>query len=356
MFTIVLTCALLASPTSAAIARNRAESQEPPELGAVHFGRDLELASSVAQREKKPVFLLFQEIPGCATCRGFGAGPLSHPLIVEAIESEFVPVAIYNNRDGRDKAVLERFSEPAWNNPVVRFLDADGRDLLPRAEGVWSEGAIAARMIAALAKGSRGVPDWLALAAEETEDSPLEDVVFAMHCYWEGQGRLGGVSGVAHVEPGFIGGEEVVRVMFRPRRIAFADLVREAARLDCALSVYASSDDERRAAAAIVGDRAKRLAQPMRKADASEYLYHLQHSHLCFAPLTELQATRVNSDLARGKEPAHWMSPRQRAIAARIAETLRTHPNALDGLQRPARTSELSSYAAELEARLERAH
>jgi hypothetical protein len=320
----------------------------------VRFGRDYDQGLELARREKKPLFLLFQEIPGCATCRGFGAGPLSHPLLVEAIETAFVPVAIQNNRDGTDKAVLERFGEPAWNNPVVRFLDADGKDLIPRVEGAWSAGAVSARMIAALERSGAPVPDWLRLASEETEDSPLEHATFAMHCYWEGQGKLGALSGVVAVEPGFVDHQEVVRVAYRPRRLAYADLVRKAARLDCALAVYAGSASELEVARAVVGDRAKPLARPMRKADESDLLYHLQRSSLRFAPLTELQATRVNADLAQAKDPAHWLSPRQRSLARRIEEALREEPDRLDAMRRPARTSELARYTADLEMRLGR--
>ena len=65
------------------------------------------------------------------------AGDAPNPLLVEAVETEFVPVAVFNNRGGRDRQVLQRFGEPAWNNPVVRFVDAEGRDLIERADGVW---------------------------------------------------------------------------------------------------------------------------------------------------------------------------------------------------------------------------
>jgi len=35
---------------------------------------------------------------------------LSHPLIVEAIEDEFVPIVVYNNQaSGRDAKLLNRF-------------------------------------------------------------------------------------------------------------------------------------------------------------------------------------------------------------------------------------------------------
>ena len=253
-----------------------------------------------------------------------------------------------------DKLVLERFGEPAWNNPVVRILDSDGQDVLPRAEGQWTEGAVSARMVAALGKRAAPVPDWLALVSEETEESTTEQATFAMHCYWEGQGRLGSLSGVQGVEPGFVGGEEVVRVTFRSRRIAYADLVRKAERLDCALSVYTHSDAQLREARALVGERAKPIGPPIRAAETSDYLYHLQHSSLRFAPLTELQATRVNADLAQGRDPSHWMSPRQRLLAQRIDGALRADPGLLDGMRRPSRASALPSYAADLDARLSR--
>ena len=102
-----------------------------PELGRVAWQRNLDGGLEQARAADKPLFLLFQEVPGCHTCVSFGEQVLSHPLLVEAIESEFVPVAIYNNRGGHDREVLGRFDEPAWNNPVVRLLGPDGRDLVP---------------------------------------------------------------------------------------------------------------------------------------------------------------------------------------------------------------------------------
>ena len=48
-----------------------------------------------------------------------------------------MPVAIRNNTKGdREAAIRERFDEPAWNNPVIRFLDRSGRDILPRKDRV----------------------------------------------------------------------------------------------------------------------------------------------------------------------------------------------------------------------------
>jgi len=100
------------------------------ELGQIRWGRDLDAAKAASKKSGKPVLVLFQEVPGCLTCQNFGRVVLRHPLLVEAAESAFEPVLVYNNRKGWDADVLRSFNEPSWNNPVVRYLDSDGRDLV----------------------------------------------------------------------------------------------------------------------------------------------------------------------------------------------------------------------------------
>lgn len=84
-----------------------AQTHQPEELGKVQWLRDYDKALAIAKQQGKAVFILFQEVPGCATCRNYGHHVLSHPLIVEAIESEFVPLAIFNNKGGDDAAILK---------------------------------------------------------------------------------------------------------------------------------------------------------------------------------------------------------------------------------------------------------
>jgi hypothetical protein len=64
---------------------------QPIEAGKVNWGRDLDAALASSQQTGKPLFALFQEIPGCAGCQQFGRNVLSNPLLVEAIESELTP-------------------------------------------------------------------------------------------------------------------------------------------------------------------------------------------------------------------------------------------------------------------------
>ena len=92
---------------------------------------------------------------------------LTQPQLVRAIEEEFIPVLVYNNRSsGMDRELLKRYREPAWNFQVIRFLDADGRDIIPRKDRVWTTRGVAQRMVKALEVLKHPVPDYLEELAE----------------------------------------------------------------------------------------------------------------------------------------------------------------------------------------------
>ena len=157
---MILTVLLLATQGVAA-------ADNPIEVGAVHWGRDLDQALKTSAATGRPVFVLFQEVPGCSGCQDFGRTVLTNPRIVEAVETEFLPVLVYNNRGSEDRKLLQRFGEPAWNYQVVRFLDAEGRDIIPRKDRVWTVRELAARMIATLQATDRPVPSYLMALAEQ---------------------------------------------------------------------------------------------------------------------------------------------------------------------------------------------
>ncbi|MEZ4654341.1 MAG: VPGUxxT family thioredoxin-like (seleno)protein, type 2 [Candidatus Eisenbacteria bacterium] len=283
------------------------------ELGQVQWGRDMAAAQGESRSTRRPLFVLFQEVPGCATCQGFGNGPLSHPLLVEAIETEFHPVLVYNNRGGPDQAVREAYSEPAWNNPVVRFLDASGGDVVPRRDGVWSTADVAARMIEALTAAHRTVPPYLRLVAEEERRVATESATFAMSCYWEGAAKLGGIPGVRSVRAGFLDGHEVVETTFDPRVIDFGSLVRQAKERGQAGVVFVEGRAQLESARKIVGTAAREKGGEVRTASETDQLYYLRHSKFNGLPLTSLQQVRVNAAMGDGTDPTRWLSPRQRA-------------------------------------------
>lgn len=66
-----------------------------------------------------------------------------------------MPLCIYNNKKGADAKTLAMFTESAWNNPVVRFIGADGKDLIERKEGIYDTAGLLERMNAALAKAPK---------------------------------------------------------------------------------------------------------------------------------------------------------------------------------------------------------
>jgi hypothetical protein len=134
----------------------------PIEVGDVRWGRDFDAALEKSAKTGKPLLVLFQEVPGCSGVQKFGREVLTNPLLVKAIENEFIPVLVYNNRKGGlDQKLLKRFHEPAWNYQVIRFLNADGFDVIPRKDRVWTTSGVASRMIEALMAANRPVPEYL---------------------------------------------------------------------------------------------------------------------------------------------------------------------------------------------------
>ncbi len=210
-------------------APNTPKATQPIETGTVQWTRRLDDAVTTAASTGRPVFALFQEVPGCAGCQQFGADVLSDPFVVEVIETLFVPLLIHNNAAGHDAEVLARYDEPAWNYQVVRFLDAGGDDLIPRRDRVWTTGPLLTRMVAALRAGGHEVPAFLGLAEQEHADRLLETQI-AQACFWVGEREIGAIDGVVTTEAGFLDGHEVTRVRFDPDVVSLDELLHEAGR------------------------------------------------------------------------------------------------------------------------------
>ncbi|MEM1059237.1 MAG: thioredoxin family protein [Verrucomicrobiota bacterium] len=335
-----LLLALALSVASAGAAETR-----HPELGTVKWGRDYDAALAAAQKQDKPVFLLFQEVPGCAGCQQFGAQVLSDPALVKQIEEQFVPVAIFNNQGGRDREILRRYQEPSWNFQVVRFVDATGRDLIPRRDRVWTVSGIAGRMARALEAAGKPVPpelrrlagsgrtsartpsaSWVRTAgpAPAPAETPAttKTAAFAMYCFWDGEARLGRLDGVVTTEAGWLEGREVVKLSYDPARLDWSDLVRAAEKVRCADRVYAPGPAELAAARELSPRRTALFpAAGYRKAKESDQRRVLRASPLRALELTPEQATKVNAALRFGgwTEVQKWLTPEQVARARELA-------------------------------------
>ncbi len=281
---VLLFCGVIATAQHKTNPNNQSE-----ELGKVTWHRDYDEALERAKAEDKDVLILFQEVPGCSTCRNYGHNVLSHPLMVEAIENVFVPLAIYNNKGGKDKQILQLYNEPSWNNPVVRLVNAKGDNVVERISGNYSAKALYYAMEDALKKANKPVPEYMKLlGAELSATKHTEETYFEMYCFWTGEKHLGNANGVLATEAGFMGGHEVVKVKFDPNIIDKKQLTTHAKKANF-----------------------NPIAKSAYRTASNDVKYYLKRSNYKFLPLTELQKTKINSALGRGINPNKYLSPKQ---------------------------------------------
>lgn len=295
----------------------------PVEIGLVRWQRDFPGALATSGQTGKPILLLFQEVPGCIGCQTFGAEVLSHPLLVEAIEDNFIPVLVYNNRSsGMDRELLERFAEPSWNFQVMRFLNGQGEDIIPRKDQVWTVAETAVRMVMSLEASNRPVPRYLHnLVLEEDRDNHRL-LPFAMFCFWTGEYTFGGIDGVVGTEAGFYQGREVTLVRYHHQRLSQDELIRQAAQQQCATMVYGLPGEEFDAHG--LGWEVWQEHHYTRAPDEDQKK-QLQtlFSTSDLAGLTPMQLTKLNA-LLPGDRPAAFdlLSPRQRRNLGLVEERL----------------------------------
>jgi hypothetical protein len=200
--------------------------REHRELGEVAWLRDYDRGLALAAEQGKPVFLLFQEVPGCSTCVRFGQDVLTHPLMVELIADRFVPVAIFNNRPGADAEILRRYDEPSWNNPVARFLGPDEVELLPKLADRYDALGLHEKIIAVLEMIGDDVPGYFRLLGRDllVEYGLSKCITYTTPCFWSGETSLAQHPAIITTDAGWVDGEEVVRVHFDPREVSRPDL------------------------------------------------------------------------------------------------------------------------------------
>lgn len=267
-------------------------NDQPDELGKVSWYRDYDEAQVLAKSQNKKILIFFQEVPGCSTSTGYGNDVLRHPLMIEAIEDEFIPVVVYNNQDGKDKITLEKFKEPSWNNPVVRIVDVNGKDVVKRVANDYTPIGLYNAMQAALKVSKKSVPEYMNLLGTElagANTGRAKDAYFKMYCFWTGEKHLGTADGILATEPGFMSGHEVVKVTYDERITNAIELAEHA---------------KGASITPIAEDHSYRIA-------ANDQKYTLKHTNYKYLPLTSLQQTKINSALANRQNAEKYLSPKQ---------------------------------------------
>lgn len=297
--------------------------EQVEELGVVRWIRDFEDGQRISKKSGKPMLVLFTEVPGCSTVKGFGNGALSDPFIAEAIEEHFVPVAIYNNVSGEDREVLESFDEPTWNNPIVRIITHDRKPLAERFSGPYDRAGILQTMTSALTTAKTPIPTWMSLLEDEARAARGEtaQATFHMYCFWSGEAKLGDIDGVVSSKTGFKGGKEVVQVTYDPSKTSYGELLEEARARGAADGVFATTPREAQVASAHFGEKVTRVDAKDSgiRGSSKDDKYQLKHHTLKHVPMTPIQASRVNSALGKRANPSTYLSPRQLELARRIS-------------------------------------
>ena len=265
------------------------------ELGKVKWMRSYEEAIEASKKFKKPILILFQEVPGCATCKDYGKNALSNDFIVAAIENEFIPLCIFNNKGGEDGKILAKYGEPTWNNPVVRIVNEKGIDIVDRLSSNYSVDGLASLMTLALRDKT---PEYLRVFMDglQLERGEFEEAIFSMYCFWSGEVKLGQIEGVLQTEAGFMNREEVVRVRYDKERISLRELSERAKENACLWNAYTDREEDH---------KYLKAAREVRKMSNfrldKEDKYYLRQTEFFNRSMTPVQATKANALLGQGK-------------------------------------------------------
>lgn len=279
----------------------------PVELGQVHWLRDYDDAISKSKSTGKPIFLLFQEVPGCSNCTTFGHHVLSHPFVVEMIETYYVPLAIFNNKGGKDKKILQQFKEPSWNNPVVRVINEHGQDIVPRLANNFSREGVVDRINQSMTVSNQITPKYFDIWTEEVAGaSNSQEAYLSMYCFWTGEKEIAQIPGVLSTEPGFMHGKEVVKVSFDKATTDLKKVIKEAKKSSCADEVFVADKELLNLADRTTGKY--RVDKDVK--------YYMAQTEYRTIPMTQLQASRVNALIGQRKSPNELLSPRQLVLLA----------------------------------------
>ena len=109
-------------------------------------------------------------------------------------------------------------------------------------------------------------------------------------------------------------GREVVEVHYDPSIITFQNLLKTAKDKGAASSVF-SDDDKDVSIAKMTGTSVQGLGKFK---DDREPKYYTSRTLYQFLPMTEVQASRVNSAIGKNQDPKEFLSPRQINILKEI--------------------------------------
>lgn len=325
------------------------------EWGRVKFlfdGNSFEQAKELCKQTQKPVLILFHD--GCKEAIEFGQQTLSHPLIVEAIETHFLPVVINSNAASgslEESKVAARYCSHR-SSTMVRVVNEKGKDIVVQIEDDRCNiPNLCAIMIKALERKEIKVPTYLKLLRKESQalnpkgkghtTAPLE-VVLATKSVARAELDYADVEGVIATVLGRIGSFDVIKITYDGTGTAqsFEGIIRHAMFHHDLLRIYCVDEEQVEAARAEVTKfEAKTHIKIVTIPSTGEK--HIKKAHnpklfldRCewkFLPLTPFQATLCNLALSSGRLDiaTSMLSPRQTAVLEAL-EFKRVRRSAID--------------------------
>lgn len=295
-----------------------AQKSTGDEFANISWDFEFDNASEFAGRKGYPMLVLLVELPASPASVQFGQEVLSHPLIHDAIESQFVHVAVFNGLDENAERTRKLLGERRFGDSVIHLITPDHKPLVKRLANNRTVAGLAGAMVTALEKSKRSVPLFLQLLAEETGARTCETrrATFQTHCFWEGESALGRVPGVLSTTPGFIQSKEVVEVEYDPGAISLEGLYSIAKSKDVATGIVARNESEAFIAGKLFGENVL-LTDEATRPDA-EPKYYLAKTLYRHVPMTSLQASRINAAIHRKEDPSAFLSRRQKGFLSAI--------------------------------------
>eukprot|EP00816_Leptocylindrus_hargravesii_P011769 CAMPEP_0196816070 /NCGR_PEP_ID=MMETSP1362-20130617/53397_1 /TAXON_ID=163516 /ORGANISM="Leptocylindrus danicus, Strain CCMP1856" /LENGTH=359 /DNA_ID=CAMNT_0042193273 /DNA_START=109 /DNA_END=1185 /DNA_ORIENTATION=+ len=309
---------------------------------AIHANTKIGIITETANKMNRPILLVVQQTTGPRFAREFGANVLSHPLVIEAAEDLFVPVAlIRGRRSGSDDAdsvakvngtkTLSDFDDLTYNAPLVRILNSVGEDLVPPiVDSRCTIGNITSAMTQALESHNKDMeypyPRYLKhvmISERAHELNAVSQIFFGTSCFWVGEAELGAGHGVLATQNAWLGGREIVIVSYDNKITSYQELVRFAIAKDVVEIIYYCSDTEKNVATRQVELKMAtcEVARLTGSVGGSVQLEHDTKNFIArtvfrYVPLTKYQSSRINSALFHHKEEegVALLSPRQSAI------------------------------------------
>lgn len=325
--------------------RNKSET-----LGRLTFKYDAKSFPHALEESRytdKPVLLLFQATQGAPDAVAMGESVLSHPLLIEAIESLFIPVFVdVAGVSPDDVQLLARYHENCHRGTVIRIVNSKGHDLAVKLEGSrCSVGNIAKAMREALDRKTLQVPKYLKLLEEEhlalvdvpskTVRTTARVVVVTTKATKKAEIGFAELSGVIAVECGKISGTRAVKVTYNPDVIDCKAVFLHAIFHVFVESVYWTDMDQMVSLQSQVlkVDNPPSLEQlgstPFSRGKDPKHF--LRTTLLRYVPLTALQALQANLAISKNQHELldDLLSPRQLAIFEAV-ETKRPRRETVD--------------------------